>query len=79
MPATSNGLAFARTPAEILALVFLGSPNSPGGFFPKDWSLPDKLLGTSKPSARMVPGTCSGAVDHGGPSVHIIGSWVDML
>ena len=34
VPADSNGLALSRTPAEILALVFLGSPNTPGGFFP---------------------------------------------
>lgn len=34
MPADSNGLALSRSPAEILALVFLGSPDTPGGFFP---------------------------------------------
>lgn len=34
VPADSNGLALSRSPAEILALVFLGSPDIPGGFFP---------------------------------------------
>jgi hypothetical protein len=29
-----NALTFARTPAEVLAIVTLGSKNNKGGFFP---------------------------------------------
>ena len=34
VPSGSYNIAFARTPAEVLAIVYLGSPSTPGGFFP---------------------------------------------
>lgn len=34
VPTDSNSIAFARTPAEVLAIVTLGSKNNKGGFFP---------------------------------------------
>ncbi|KAG5191726.1 ferritin-like domain-containing protein, partial [Tribonema minus] len=33
-PADANALAFARTTQEVLAIVYLGSADAPGGFFP---------------------------------------------
>ncbi len=40
VPADSNGIAFARTTAEVLNIVYLGGAASNYGFFP------DKLNGT---------------------------------
>ena len=34
VPSGAYNIAFARTPAEVLAIVYLGSPSTPGGFFP---------------------------------------------
>ena len=34
IPAGPDGLAFSRTPTEILAIVYLGNASQPGGFFP---------------------------------------------
>ncbi len=34
VPTDENGLAFARTTAEVLAIVYLGAAGTPGGFFP---------------------------------------------
>lgn len=34
VPTGAYNIAFARTPAEVLAIVYLGSPSTPGGFFP---------------------------------------------
>lgn len=33
-PTGAFSLAFSRTPAEVLAIVYLGSASMPGGFFP---------------------------------------------
>ncbi len=38
--ADSNSIAFARTPAEVLDIVYLGSAATPGGFFPDGVNLP---------------------------------------
>jgi len=35
VPTDDNSITFARTPAEVLAIVTLGSANNRGGFFPK--------------------------------------------
>ncbi|DBA72771.1 hypothetical protein WJX79_010734 [Trebouxia sp. C0005] len=34
VPSGAYHIAFSRTPAEVLAIVYLGSPSTPGGFFP---------------------------------------------
>ena len=34
IPAGPQGLAFSRTPTEVLAIVYLGNASQPGGFFP---------------------------------------------
>lgn len=34
VPTGAYSLAFSRTPAEVLAIVYLGSATTPGGFFP---------------------------------------------
>ncbi|DBA96916.1 hypothetical protein WJX82_002687 [Trebouxia sp. C0006] len=34
IPSGAGSLAFARTPTEVLAIVYLGSASQPGGFFP---------------------------------------------
>ena len=34
VPVNSQGLVYTRTPAEVLAIVTLGSTNGRGGFFP---------------------------------------------
>ncbi len=34
VPSGAYNIAFARTPVEVLAIVYLGSPSTPGGFFP---------------------------------------------
>ena len=34
VPSGSYNIAFSRTPAEVLAIVYLGSASAPGGFFP---------------------------------------------
>ena len=34
VPSGPYNIAFSRTPAEILAIVYLGSASTPGGFFP---------------------------------------------
>jgi len=33
-PTGAYDLAYSRTPTEVLAIVFLGDANVPGGFFP---------------------------------------------
>ena len=37
-PTDANGITFARTFAEVLAIVYLGSSTTPGGFFPSGLS-----------------------------------------
>lgn len=34
VPTDSNGLVYSRSIAEIMAIVYLGSADTPGGFFP---------------------------------------------
>lgn len=34
VPTGPYNIAFSRTPAEVLAIVYLGSASTPGGFFP---------------------------------------------
>ena len=34
IPSGAGSLAFARTPTEVLAIVYLGNASQPGGFFP---------------------------------------------
>jgi hypothetical protein len=34
VPADGNSIAYSRTPAQVLAIVYLGSASQPGGFFP---------------------------------------------
>ncbi|KAL0025723.1 hypothetical protein WJX77_007522 [Trebouxia sp. C0004] len=34
VPSGAYNIAFARSPAEVVAIVYLGSPSTPGGFFP---------------------------------------------
>ena len=34
VPGGPYNIAFSRTPAEVLAIVYLGSASTPGGFFP---------------------------------------------
>ena len=34
VPTGAYNIAFSRTPAEVLAIVYLGSASTPGGFFP---------------------------------------------
>ena len=34
VPSGAYNIAFSRTPAEVLAIVYLGSASKPGGFFP---------------------------------------------
>ncbi len=34
VPTGPYNFAFSRTPAEVLAIVYLGSASTPGGFFP---------------------------------------------
>ena len=34
VPTGAYSIAFSRTPAEVLAIVYLGSATTPGGFFP---------------------------------------------
>ena len=34
VPSGAYNIAFSRTPAEVLAIVYLGSASNPGGFFP---------------------------------------------
>lgn len=34
VPADSNGIAFSRTPDQVLSIVYLNGPAAPGGFFP---------------------------------------------
>ena len=34
VPSGAYNIAFSRTPAEVLAIVYLGSASTPGGFFP---------------------------------------------
>lgn len=34
VPSGAYNIALSRTPAEVLAIVYLGSPSTPGGFFP---------------------------------------------
>jgi hypothetical protein len=41
--ADESGIAFARTPAEVAAIVYLGSATTPGGFYPEGISVPDEL------------------------------------
>lgn len=38
IPTDANGLAFSRTPAQVAAIVFLGSASKPGGFYPNSIS-----------------------------------------
>ena len=33
-PTDGNAIAFSRTPAQVLAIAYLGSSSTPGGFFP---------------------------------------------
>ena len=35
VPVNSNAMLFARTPAQVLAIVTLGASNGQGGFFPQ--------------------------------------------
>ena len=35
VPTDGNGIAFSRTPAQVLAITYLGSSSTPGGFFPE--------------------------------------------
>lgn len=34
VPTGAYNIAFSRTPVEVLAIVYLGSASTPGGFFP---------------------------------------------
>lgn len=34
VPADGNSIVYGRTPAQVLAIVYLGSASQPGGFFP---------------------------------------------
>lgn len=34
-PVDGNAIAFSRTPAQVLAIAYLGSSKTPGGFYPK--------------------------------------------
>jgi hypothetical protein len=36
IPSGAGSLAFARTPTEVLAIVYLGNASQPAGFFPND-------------------------------------------
>lgn len=35
VPTDPDGIAFSRTPAQVLAIVYLGDASTPGGFFPE--------------------------------------------
>ena len=35
VPSGAYNIAFSRTPAEVLAIVYLGNASTPGGFFPQ--------------------------------------------
>lgn len=41
--ADESGVAFARTPAEVAAIVYLGDATTPGGFYPDGISIPSGL------------------------------------
>ncbi len=41
--ADESGVAFARTPAEVANIVYLGSAATPGGFYPEGISVPTEL------------------------------------
>ena len=41
--ADESGVAFARTPAEVAAIVYLGDATMPGGFYPDGISIPSGL------------------------------------
>ena len=38
VPSGGYNIAFSRTPAEVLAIVYLGSASTPGGFFPNGFN-----------------------------------------
>ena len=40
VPTDANSIAFARTPTQVLDVVYLGSAATPGGFFPDGVNLP---------------------------------------